>query len=135
MPADEFDLIPAVIVEAWRMTVPPWLWSGLPELRADDLLRLLQRVMHDHSYSLVHHPAAGEKQHGVGPCSVPRVVVDGVAYYPHYVSTACIHGEHARCRDLCKYGPEGEPCQCAAHACDLSLEDGPETPCPAAPPA
>lgn len=32
-----------------------------------------------------------------------------------YVSTACLHGLHSRCRDTCKFC--GEPCHCTALEC------------------
>lgn len=32
-----------------------------------------------------------------------------------YVSTACLHGLHSRCRDTCKFC--GEPCRCTSLEC------------------
>lgn len=69
------------------------------------------------------------------------VLVDGwdgdpVSFWPHYLSTACQHGEHKTCRKVCKFCPE--KCRCACHAevpcptfADFSTGAGePSDPCP-----
>lgn len=45
--------------------------------------------------------------------SVTDVLIEGLAYYPHYFSTYCIHGLHERCRLTCKHCEK--PCLCRCH--------------------
>ena len=39
-----------------------------------------------------------------------------------YVSTACLHELHEKCRQICKYC--SDPCGCPCHAEEVSSEDG-----------
>lgn len=63
--------------------------------------------------AFVHTRRPGWEARPDSPCDVPSLEVDGVRYYPHYVSTACVAGLHGRCRQTGKF--DGSPCLCRAH--------------------